>query len=343
MKNVFAICFIIALFSGVALGADDFAPPKDNVFSEKQLTESIAVTKDWMESAKAAGKAMEGSQSTALALATIAQTDQKFKDALAKHNLSQGEYSWISEQAWTAYGVLVQVDMFDGDQAHKDFADQMKKQTDALAAAKTKLADLDAAQKSGRKILTSDERASIVESAKSDEQSATDEAKGHADEAKQAADDAAKADKDASDADKLAKNPPADVGADDKEQYIKDRNADADTARQAAKEARDRQAAANAAQKESEAKIASAKAKQKDPDVPLTDDEKAEVKKQTDDDITSSKAEIDQLNAAVQTLNDAAAQAKKMADDAAKNAPKENVELLRKHRADFEAIFGQKK
>jgi len=338
----FVFVMLIGLVSVRAFAAD-FAPPKDGVYSEKQLTEAIAVSKELVDSATAAGKAVEGSQSAALIIATMAKTNEKYQASLAKHGLSEAEFDWIKEQMWTAYGVLMQVDLFAGEQAQKDFDAQLKKQTAALDAAKKKLADVQAAQKSGKKILTDDERKTIVENARSDEQSAGDEAKSHADEVKQAQDDAAKADKDAKDAEKLAKNPPPDVGADDREQYVKDRQSDAENAKQAAKEARDRVAEAQKAQKESEAKVASAKARRQNPDVPQTDDEKAETTKQNEEAIASTNAEIDSLNTTIQTLNEAHDQAKKMAADAAKNAPAANVDLLRKHHTEFEAIFGMKK
>lgn len=343
MKRILCCSLLCVMSMTMSLRGADFSPPKDNVYTEKQLTESIAVTKEWMDTLNAAGKAVEGTKSSAVVLATIAQTDEKFKATLAKHNMSQEEYNWIRDQMLTAWGVLIQVDTFAGEQAQKDFGEQMKKQSDALEASKKKLADLEASQKSGRKILTPDERNSIIESAKSDEQSAADEAKSHADEAKQAADDATKADNDATEALKLAKNPPADISADDKQQYIKDRQSDADNAKQAAKDARDRETEAKKAQKESESKIAAAKAKQKDPDLPTTDDEKADVKKQTEEAIASTKSEIDQTNASIETLKQASEQAKKMADEAAKSAPKDNVDLLRKHRTEFEAIFANRK
>src|SRR4051812_19833650 len=173
MKKLFLSVMLFAMTLCCAARGDEFTPPANGAYTEKQLTEAIGVSKDLLDIASAAGKAVEGTKSTAVALATIARTDAKYKEALAKHNLSEAEYNWISGQIWTAYGTLIQVDTFNGEQAQKDFADQQKKQADALDVAKKKLADLEAAQKSGKRVLSADERASIIDNAKSDEQSAT--------------------------------------------------------------------------------------------------------------------------------------------------------------------------
>src|SRR4051794_36280038 len=89
MKQIICCVIAVVMSTTALVRAADFTPPKDNVYTEKQLTDTIAVSKEWIDTANAAGKAVEGSQSTALVLATMARTDQKFKDALAKHNLSQ--------------------------------------------------------------------------------------------------------------------------------------------------------------------------------------------------------------------------------------------------------------
>src|SRR5437762_7003422 len=97
---------IVALLSPRAR-AEDFKPPGNGVFTEKQFTNYMDVTTEWLAASQAAQKAVEGAKTGASALAVYAKPDQKLKDSLAKHGLSEDEYSWIAGQAWESYSVVM--------------------------------------------------------------------------------------------------------------------------------------------------------------------------------------------------------------------------------------------
>jgi hypothetical protein len=140
---------IVITFLATAVRADDqFEPPKEGVFTEKQFNAYCEVTKEWLSTSQAAAKAMEGSKSGLGALSVMAKTDQRFKDSLAKHGMSDSEYSWVAGQVWEAYTVTVMVDTL-GKQAAEELQNQTKKTDDDLAQQQKKLAELEAAQKAG--------------------------------------------------------------------------------------------------------------------------------------------------------------------------------------------------
>ncbi len=190
--------FIVMLLIGVAGARGEFTPPANNIYTEEQLTNYIGAVKDWMDYLKAAGKALEGSKSGMAALSVYAKTDQKFRDSLAKHHLEEAEYTWLADQVFKAWGGLTIQEALE--QSGKE-VDQQIKDTDAKIAEQKKIIEArQDALKTGRRIMTKEQRDSAIESAKSEKQSALEEAKSHqdaskqhADEAKAAADEAAKA------------------------------------------------------------------------------------------------------------------------------------------------------
>src|SRR5690349_3428424 len=82
------------LLTVVARGAD-WQPPKDGVLSEKQFTSYTQVLQELLDNARAAGKAIDGSQSGAAGLAMVLRTNQNFKSSLASHGMSEAEYDWV--------------------------------------------------------------------------------------------------------------------------------------------------------------------------------------------------------------------------------------------------------
>jgi hypothetical protein len=268
-----AVCVRVA---GIALGllcsfgvsAADWKEPKDGRMTEKQLTGYLAVQKEVLAQLKAGGKALEGTQSSAAAMAVILQNDASFKASLQKHGMSQEEYNWVGGKAWEAWGALLMDKIVENAQAELDKQRQAKQKE--LAELRQKLATYQKAQKDGRRVMTKEQRDSAIGSATEEQKPAIDEAKQHADEAKQAHDDATKAENDAKAADAAAKNPPADVSADDRPGFIEQKKTDAQAARDAAKEARDKEAEAKKAEAESRAKADAAGKRIKDPDAPTT-------------------------------------------------------------------------
>src|SRR5438270_13313538 len=72
-----------------AAGNDDWQPPKDGLFTEKQLTNYTGAFKDWQDLMKAYGKALDGSKSGAGALVVIAGMEDKFNEIVKKHDLKR--------------------------------------------------------------------------------------------------------------------------------------------------------------------------------------------------------------------------------------------------------------
>ena len=173
--------------------------------------------------------------------------------------------------------------------------------------------------------MSKEDREAAIKSAKDDQQSALDEAKQHADEAKSAKEDADKADAEAKQNDTLAKNPPSDVSADDRPGYIEDKKNAAEAARTAAKEARDKQAEALKAEKESRTKADGFATRIKDPEVPLTDDEKAQAKQQNQDMIKQLKDDIDTTQQAIKFTQDSQQSGFKQLEDMVAKVPPANL------------------
>jgi hypothetical protein len=353
--SVAALAFGLMVVHATAARAAEWTEPKDGVFTEKQLTAYIDTMKEVMASWKAAGKALEGGQNGFAAAAVLARTDAKTKEIMAKHGLSEAEYTWLAGKVIEAWGgVFIQNAM---EEADKQMATQTKTTADKIAASKQKLAAYEKALKDGRRVLTPEERESIIKSAKDDQQSALDEARQHADEAKQhadeaktAGDEAAKSDAEAKAAEVAGKNPPKDLSDDDKAAFVDEKKNAAETAKNNAKEARDKQAEAKTAEAEakkteaeSKAKATAAAARAKDPDVPITAEEKAQARQQNEEGIKSQKEEIATSEQAIQILKESAEANRKSLQDSQAKTPPQNVALLKKHQKEFEDAWGIKK
>lgn len=310
--------------------------------TEKQVTAYLQILKSAVDDAQAAGKSIDKTQSPAAAIALIEANDNKFKANLASHGMSDEEYHWVGERVLDAWGTTL------ASKAVSDVSgsmvEQRKKSQQAIDDLKAKLTEYQKAQAAGRRVMSKDERQSAIDSAKGDQQSALDEVKQHDDEIKQYTTDAAKGDADAKAADELAKNPPPDVSADDRQGYIDGKKADAQTARDTAKEAREKSQESQKARDESLAKAEVAKKKMANPDLPTTDDEKAQMKKENEDMIASLTSELAAAQQNLVQMDQAMAQfTKGMQDQQAKNpVPPQNVELFKKHQAEFNSAWGIK-
>ena len=332
----------LGLLTAVGASAADWKQPNDGLLNEKQLTNYLQIQKEAIAQWKASGKALEGSQSSAAAMAVMLRNDANFKANLAKHGMSQEEYNWVANKTWEAWSGLIMDRLAEKAQAELDKQRQGKQKE--LADLRQKLASYEKAQKDGRRVMTREQRDSAISSATDDQKAALEEAKQHADEAKQAHDDATKADNDAKAADAAAKNPPADVSADDRPGFIEQKKNDAQAARDAAREARDKEAEAKKAQAEARAKADAAGKRIKDPEAPTTDDEKADVKKQNNEMIASIKSDIDNTTQALKILDESGgAIVKQFRENKSKDKiPQQNVDLLKKHQKEFQDAWGIK-
>ena len=139
----------------------------------------------------------------------------------------------------------------------------------------------------------------------------------------------------------MAKNPPSDVSADDRLGYIDQKKSEAQSFRDTAKQAKTKEDDALKAQSESKAKTVAAHNRSANPDLPVTDGDKADVKKQNDEAISNIKGEIADTERGIKILDESlASMMKNFQQPGTDKVPQPNVELLRKHRTDFEQALG---
>jgi hypothetical protein len=273
-------------------------------------------------------------------MALALRNDEKFKASLVAHGLTADEYSWVGNRIWQAYGAIKIQEVVT--EAQKGLEQQKKTNQQKLANLKQKLATYETAQKDGHRVMSKEEREQAVASAKSDQQSALDEAKQHADEATAAHREASKAEEDAKAAENAAKNPPSDVSADDRPGFIEQKKNEAQQFRDAAREAREKEAEAKKAEAELRAKAAAAAARAANPDLPVTDDEKAEVKKRNDELVASLKGEVNDTEQGLKMLDESRDSVARAIPHGEDQPPPQNFELVQKHRAQFEQLWGIK-
>lgn len=316
-----AVAVLLAGLSAGAARADDWSPPQDGALNEKQVSAFIAVEKARRPMVDALADVVEAKGADASA--TADEYPAKVAGLLQQNGLSQKEYEWIQQQlgqVWSIfYTQAVQRQALGG-------VEQQVKDADRNAAEeRKKLATYQEAQKTGNRVLSAQDRASIVEQAKNDQKSAEDDAKS-------AGDEAAQHEQDAKAADELAKKPPADVSADDKASYIDGKKKEASDARDAAKEARDRE-------KQAKDKATTAAAKAAHPEVPLTADEKDEAKQEAESAVTEAKSAIEQDDRDKAQYQRMLSQSAASMGEELKKLPKANVDLASKHREELKEVF----
>jgi hypothetical protein len=329
---------IIAAFHPASLHAEEWTEPKDGLLTETQVVNYAAAQKEITQLMKAMGKAMEGSKSGVGALALAAGMDDKINAILSKHDLKRLEYEWANGKLFEGWGAAISMDIVD--QTNADLVDQKKKNLTDVAAAQQKVMEYEKAIKANTRVMTKQQRESAIQIAKDAQTSATDEAKQHAEDAKTAADEAAKIEADAKTADGLAKNPPADVDKDSREDYVKGKKEEAENLRASAKEARDREKDARKLEAESKIKAAAAIKAIDHPEIPVTEEEKTQAKAENTEGLANAKSEIDLLRQAGQLLQESDGQMKKQQAEALKDMKPQNVALVRKHRKLLEEAWG---
>lgn len=227
MKFTRAWPAIVFAVSAVPVCSAEWTEPADGEISEPELVNYVNATKAWLATTQAAGKALEGSNGLS-GLAVIARMDSKFKEILAKNNLTEAEYGFVAGKAWEAYGGVMMDEVSQNTAAdlkkqQQHNADEIKRLTDAIAADR-------AALSGGTRILTDEQRTSIIESAKSDQQSAKDEAAEHRKEAAAIDEEIKRAQNDMKEKQAAIDHPPVDLSADDKPGYLNDRKAELEQA-----------------------------------------------------------------------------------------------------------------
>ncbi len=316
----------------------DWTEPADKKITEAQLKTYLDTATDQFDIDAKMLEEISKAQTTAGRLEAVQGVDQKHQECFAKHNITEPEYNWIGQRAMEAWSIATYWDDAYG-KAMEQFDSQVKDNDAKIAEAKQTLAKYQQAQKEGKRVMSDDDLAAAIKGAKDDEQAALDEVKQRAGEIKGAQDDAAQHDQDAKAADDLAKNPPPDVSADDRDNYIQNKKTDAQQARDAAKESRDHVADAKKEMDDAQARADAAANKAAHPDVPQTDDDKASVKSENDSAIAQAQADIDSATQIKAQITIAQSEMKKQADELAKSAPAENIELLRKYSVQFKAML----
>jgi hypothetical protein len=324
----------------------EFAPPPDGKLNEKQVTNYIEVKKDQFDAMQSASKAAEGTQSSSAGLAIYVNMSSKMDAAITKHGFTKEEFTWVDGVVGKLWYIAMWEQQWD-DTGKPDLEKQIKSKQADEDDAKATLAQYEQAQKDGKRILTKDQRDAAVQSATTDRDAAADDVKTHEGEVKQIKEEIAQHDKDAADADALAKTPPADIGADDRQSYIDQKKADAQTARDASKDAGDRLKEAQKTLDDSKAKLASLNGQIDHPEIPVTDDDKTQVKQQNDQAISDAKSKIDGDEQGIGALKESLAGGPPMLatllQDPKEKPDPDNLAIVKKHIKEYLAAIGNSK
>jgi hypothetical protein len=317
-----------------------WTPPGDNKFTETQLKSYLDTQKDWLDES---AKILQDSSTAKLDQnkgEMVGDIAQRYQLCLDQHQISKMEFEWIGQRAADAWSAAAYLDG-----AYKTAKDRLDVQStqldDTIAAAQNQLGIYEEAASNGWRIINADDRAAAIKSAQSDQQSALEEVKRCSDDAATAESDAAQHDADAKSADDQAANPPADVSADDRVEYIQNKKNEAQAARASATEARVEEADARKSQTEAQARADAAAQGAAHPEIPVTDDEKNQAKSDNDAAILVAKNTISAGNKQKQRISVEQADMEKTAKATTKGVPPENIALLRKYGNQYKQQFAE--
>lgn len=335
-RTIFGLIVAMLLIASPAFA--QWQEPEDGKFTEKQLTDYLAVTKQIIEDAKAAGKAVEESPNAIAAMTIAARTGEKFQAALASKNMSEDEFNWLGNKVWEAYGVALMSKEWD-----KGLAG-IKAQQDAnnreLEATKAKLADVQRQRAETRRTITPEERTAAVEKLQADRPAVAEELDAQKESVKQAQSDIDKYEAQFKEAESLAQNPPADVTPENRAQFIDDRKHDAESAESNLNEARQRFAEANKSVAETQARLDAIDQRIKDPTAPASDEDKQQIQQENDSIVADLQSKISHHEQAAKELSATEESFKTMIAESQANVNKDNVELLSRHTQDIADALG---
>ncbi len=340
MKSAAVVGSIFAGLVFVSLSrAADFAPPANGKLTDKEVGIYIDILKEQMDAYKSAGKAVDGNKSSAADIAIMMRANEKVDASIAKHGMTKEEYNWVGGEVGKLWYAAVMQEQWE-DNAKPDMERQIKEKETDKDAAKTKMATYEQANKDGKRILTKEQQDAAVQSAASDRDSIAQEVKDRQADLKTAKDEVAQHEKEAADADALAKNPPADVSADDKPGYIDGKKGEAQTARDAAKDSGTKVTDAQKAVDDAKARLAVANGKVDHPEVPVTDDEKTQVTQDNQKGIDDAKKAIDDDDQVIASLKDTLAAGAPKFDQGTDKMDPDNLALVKKHVKDYLTAIG---
>jgi hypothetical protein len=346
MRCKCALAGMLLALTVATKAAAEFTPPADGKLKEKQLANYIDVKKDQYSAMQSASNAAEGTQSSAAGLAIYANMSNKMDAAITNHGMTKEEFTWVDGVVGKLWYIAMWQQQWE-DTGKPDLEKQIKAKEADRDDAKSSLAQYEQAQKDGKRVMTKDQRDTELQSATADRDTAAEEVKSHEGEVKQIKEEIAGHDKDAADADALAKTPPADIAADDRQTYIDQKKTDSQTARDASKEATDRLKDAQKNLDDSKAKVTALNGQIDHPEIPVSDDDKAQVKQQNDQAIADAKSKIDSDEQGIGALKEALAGGPPMLatllQDPKEKPDPDNLALVKKHIKEYLAAIGNSK
>lgn len=335
-RSMLAACVLIAVLAGSARG--DWKAPADNRFTEAQLTRYLDTANEMTDLDAKLVAAAAKAQSTEQRLNLANQLNKSNADCLARHHISREEFEWLAKRVSTAWSVATYLD---GTYAKikSDFVATAQDNDAKLAEAQQRLAAYQAAQQAGTRVLNDTDRAAIVKSVRQLREAALDDAKQHGDDVDADETDAKSHDAAAQSADDMATNPPPDISQDDRADYVKTKQSETQVEREAAKDVRGREAEAKKAQ---DAALALAKTlgdRADHPEIPVDDEQKAAARADNVAGVAQAQSDIDGCKQASTALAAAMAEIEKSASETNKEAPPENLALLRKYSDQYKQVF----
>jgi F0F1-type ATP synthase membrane subunit b/b' len=332
-------CMICVLVSSATLLAQ-WKEPADGIVTDQQVTRYLGAIKDIADLYKAAGKAAEG-QGAIGAMGLWAKTNEKYQAILAKHQLSDEEFTWVGGKVTEAW-VHAMLQLSWEKKSLPAAQEQEKKLAAEIEAHKAKLAATEAAAKSGTKVLDTEARKEIVDRANEDRKSAEESLAEIMKEIAAHKDEIARKEKEAQVAENLSKVPPADVAADERADYIEGKKSEAASLRDEAKDLKDQLSDKEKTRAEYATAAAAAKKRAENPDAPASDEEKAALKTEQEATIQNLKEQIKSSEDGLALMVENRQTMGKQFAEMGKDVPKQNIELLKKRYDDFCNAMGIK-
>jgi hypothetical protein len=330
------VCFCAA--ASIAFAGGDFTPPKDGKLTESQLIRFIDIQKQQVQTMRAAAAA--GANNSSLVGKTVYSFYASDIDAAVESSgMSHAEFDWIMQQVGMLYPVAIDQQLWEK-QGKPDLGKQIKALHDDSEAAQTQLEAYVQAQKTGTRVMSQLQRKDAIAAADTDRKSIAAEFATDETAINPISDELTQHQKDVADAESLAKNPPANLNEAQKDAFIDQKKNDAQTARDAANDCRER---LNEAQKnldDARTLLTLADNRIAHPEVPVTEEESKQVKTDNDRAIAEYRAKISEDQLAITQIEQTpAAQAANMGVDAPK-LDSDNLALMQKHLVEYLDALG---
>jgi hypothetical protein len=335
LRSTAALMFFVFFFAGSLLAQQ--TRPADKRFTEDQLKTFLVTEKDWVDQSNKIMQEAANSKTDPANLA-VGRIGQLYQACLDRHRISREDFESIGERVAEAYDAVTYLDG-----SYKTSLDHVETDTApqnaSLADAQKQLAIYEEAEKNGWRLLSAEDREAAIKSALAEQQTALDEVKQRSEDVNTNETEAVQHDADAKVADDQAKNPPSDVSADDRSEYIQNKKNEAVAARASAKEARVGEADSKSAQNEAQTRADAAGQRAAHPEIPVTDEQKSQVKSDNDAAIKSAQSAISAAKERLAKIAKGQADLQKTAQTITKGVPPENIELMRQYADQYRALL----